>query len=129
MNLSQSFILLVLGHTIIAQQLEGLISPVNYPGISDSCSQALNTTVANCPAFLRGIALDNPRLTSDQLSYLCTSDCHTSLINVRKTIADGCNAKSDVIFFEGIDWPGMYPVLCNSHWAIYSNILCSYAYH
>ena len=115
MNLSRYFLLLALGHTIIAQQLEGLISPVNYPEISDPCSQALNTTVASCPAFLRDIALDNPRLTSDQLSYLCTPDCHTSLTNVRKTIADGCSAKSDVIFFDGIYWPGVYYVLSISH--------------
>lgn len=78
---------------------------MDYPGISESCKHALNTTVQKCPSFLGDVSEDNPRLISAQLSELCTSDCQTSLTDVRKTIVSGCK-KTDVITYEGADWPG-----------------------
>lgn len=60
-----------------------------------------------CPSFLGDVSEGNPRLTSEQLSELCTTGCQTSLTDVRKTIASGCN-NMDVITYEGADWPGMF---------------------
>lgn len=40
-----------------AQQLkDGFPAPMNYPGISESCERALNTTV-DCPAFLQKVSI------------------------------------------------------------------------
>ena len=78
---------------------------MNYPGISEACARALKTTVSRCPSFLGEVSGDNPRLTSEQLAELCTSDCHASLTSVQEAIATGCN-KADSIFLNGIDQPG-----------------------
>jgi hypothetical protein len=40
-----------------AQQFSDVPLPVNYPGISDGCFDALNTTVT-CPAFLIDISIE-----------------------------------------------------------------------
>lgn len=81
--------------------------PVNYPGISQSCSEALNTTLPGCPWLLFSVSVDNPRLTPNELSQLCTSDCHASLKSARKIIAEGCNHDSDIIAYDETNWPGM----------------------
>jgi len=97
---------------------------VEYSGISETCKHALNTTV-KCPSFLGDVSEDNPRLTSEQLTELCTSGCQTSLTDVRKTIASGCD-NTDVITFEGADWPGKFFFSDDLN----DNIdLCSNTYH
>lgn len=100
-------LLAFLGEGINAQRFDEFMLAVDYPGIGDTCADALNTTVSNCPYFLGSVSIDNPRLDSDQLSLLCTSDCRTSLTSVRQTIATGCNQDSDIISLDDIDWPGM----------------------
>lgn len=102
--------LLTLGlwaQSITAQVFENLKYPVNHPGMSESCQNALNTTVSKCPSFLGEVSVDNPRLTSEQLSELCTADCQTSLRNARENIAGSCH-ENDVIDLDEVNWPGMF---------------------
>jgi hypothetical protein len=94
-----------------AQRFDNLALGVDYPDISDTCTDALNSTLSGCPSLLASVALDNPRLTSDQLGELCTSGCHTSLQNVRQKIAKACDQDSDIISYDGVDWPGKRPRL------------------
>ncbi|KAK6950779.1 hypothetical protein Daesc_007304 [Daldinia eschscholtzii] len=94
-----------LSSNVYSQQFEDITLGLDYPGISDACIDALNTTVSKCPGFLVSVSIDNPRLNSEQLSSLCTSDCRTSLTNARKTIASGCNQKSDTLTLDGVVWP------------------------
>ena len=91
-----------------AQRFDNLALGVDYPGISDTCADALNSTLTDCPSLLASVAIDNPRLTSDQLGDLCTSGCRTSLQNVRQGIAKACNQDSDIISYGGVDWPGKW---------------------
>jgi hypothetical protein len=92
-----------------AQKFSAMPSPVHYPGITDGCSNALNTIV-NCPRFLFDISPEyvsfaifvdittrlttcfsrNPRLTSDQVSALCTSECESTLNSVQSIVAEIC---------------------------------------
>lgn len=102
------FILLaLLAEHINAQVFPNLLLGIDYPGISDSCSTALNTTLTSCPSLLGSVSVDNPRLDSDSLALLCTSDCQSELTSVRQTIASGCDLASDIITYEDIDYPGM----------------------
>lgn len=89
-----------------AQRFDNLALGVDYPGISDVCADALNTTLTGCPSLLASVAVDNPRLSSDQLLELCTSGCQTSLRDVRQGIANACDQDSDIISYDGVDWPG-----------------------
>lgn len=89
-----------------AQQLDGIIRGIGYPGLSDRCIQALNTTVTGCPAFLSNVALNNPRLNSGQLSALCNKPCRDSLTRVRDVIATACNAANDTIQLDAVVYPG-----------------------
>ncbi|OTB16721.1 carbohydrate-binding module family 50 protein [Daldinia sp. EC12] len=99
-----------LSSNVYSQQFEDITLGLDYPGISDACSDALNTTVSKCPGFLVSVSIDNPRLNPEQLSSLCTSDCRTSLTNARKTIASGCNQKSDTLTLDGVVWPATYVI-------------------
>lgn len=77
-----------------------------YTDLSDSCIDALNTTVSGCPEFLGSVSVDNPRLPLHQLQDLCTAECRASLSRSRRVIAEGCS-DSDVIEYEEVIWPGM----------------------
>lgn len=104
-----SLSLLALGlwaESITTQVFEDLKYPVNHPGMSESCQNALNTILSKCPSLLGEVAVDNPRLTSEQLSELCTADCQTSLRNAREKITGSCH-ENDVINLDEVDWPGM----------------------
>ncbi|KAF9874971.1 LysM domain-containing protein [Colletotrichum karsti] len=90
---------------IAAQQFEDTLLDISYPGISDKCVSALNTTVAKCPGFLITASLDNGRLQPEELSDLCTTACRSGLNNVRQTIATACNSAKDVMEFRGMVWP------------------------
>ncbi|KAH6839433.1 hypothetical protein B0I37DRAFT_400041 [Chaetomium sp. MPI-CAGE-AT-0009] len=78
-----------------------------YPGLSDECAEALNTTVKDCPGFLAAASVDMPRLDSSSLDVLCTSACRSSLTSVRKVIAEGCRADKDAIEIRSVVYPGM----------------------
>jgi hypothetical protein len=102
-----------------AQQFSDVPQPVNYPGISDGCFHALNTTVKSPGRFLPSISIEyvsfavfvyatpclitdlssNPLLTSDQLSELCTPECESTLNTVRGIVAQGC-AGETITFIE-----------------------------
>ena len=90
-----------------AQQFQDIQLGLDYPDVSEQCLDALNTTVANCPSFLIGASVDNPRLDSDHLVALCTPSCRTGLTSTRSTIASGCNTASDTITIDGVVFPGM----------------------
>ncbi|KAL2812859.1 hypothetical protein BJX63DRAFT_432363 [Aspergillus granulosus] len=87
-----------------AQVFENLLLGVEYPGLSDACVNALNTTVS-CPPFLSSAAENNPRLSSEQLVELCTPSCQASLSSARQKIAQSCNQDSDIISYDGLNWP------------------------
>ena len=115
---------------IKAQQFTDLPLYNIYPGVSDACTQALNTTVANCPAFLGVVSVNNPRLSSDQLKSLCTIDCHNSLTSARQTIAQGCtNASSDIIVYDYIAYPGNRLLVCSCARAMLSDRTRSHSRH
>lgn len=106
-----------LAHMIIAacgQQFEGTFRGIGYPGLSDGCLNALNTTIKACPLLLADAALDNPRLNSEQLTELCTASCYSSLSSVRDTISVGCNAPNDTIEFDSVVYPGNLHLSCCS---------------
>jgi hypothetical protein len=88
------------------QQLGGVMRGINYPGLSDRCLEALNTTVTGCPLLLSSVSVENPRLSSDQLAALCTTSCRGSLTGVRSTIKLGCIAPNDTIEFDSVVYPG-----------------------
>ena len=90
-----------------AQQFQDIQLGLDYPDVSEQCLDALNTTVTNCPSFLIGASVDNPRLDSERLAALCTPACRTGLTNARSTIAAGCNKASDTITIDGVVFPGM----------------------
>lgn len=106
------FVLLVgiLSHVdvIMGQQFsDALLANYAYPGLSDHCVEAINTTVSNCPAFLAAASVDMPRLDSSSLDALCTSACRSSLTSVRSVIASGCRDKTtDVITIDSVVYPG-----------------------
>lgn len=97
--------LLLLAHlasSANAQQFKDTAMELDYPGVSENCMEALNTTAPNCPSFLIGVSATNPRLDSEQLTALCTPACRTALTNVRQTIALGFNLDTDVVEFDGV---------------------------
>lgn len=93
---------------INGQQFDGTLVGLDYPGVSENCVDALNTTVANCPGFLVRISINNPRLHQEQLDALCTTSCRTGLSNVRQVIAASCGQVTDTIQVDGVVWPGPY---------------------
>lgn len=97
---------LVIGH-VCAQQFADAPVALNYPTFSNSCLEALNTTVADCSSILLHIWDTKPRLELDELSVLCTPDCRTALMKVRETIAAGCTSSTDVFEVDAVVWPGM----------------------
>jgi hypothetical protein len=91
---------------VYTQVFPNLLLGIDYPGISASCSTALNTTLTTCPSLLGSVSVDNPRLDSASLALLCTSGCQSELTSVRKTVASGCELASDIITYEDINYPG-----------------------
>ncbi|KAI8152690.1 hypothetical protein K4K49_003054 [Colletotrichum sp. SAR 10_70] len=103
--------LLALMGFVDAQQFTDVkLGYAHYPGLSDSCYQALNTTVQTCPGFLATHAVAVPRLESQMLEALCTPGCQSSLAAARRTIASGCGAGTDVVEFDRVVYPATYMV-------------------
>lgn len=89
-----------------AQQFDTLVFGIDYPGISEACHEALNTTLTGCPSLLATVAIDFPRLRLDQIPLLCTADCRASLTRVQEIIAAGCGNHTNTITVDEIVWPG-----------------------
>ncbi|KAK2013707.1 LysM domain-containing protein [Colletotrichum eremochloae] len=81
-----------------------------YPGLSDTCYEALNTTVGDCPGFVAVNMVEMPRLASPMLEALCTPGCKSSLASVRSIIASGCAADTDVIAMGRVVYPATYTI-------------------
>lgn len=47
-------------------------------------------------------------LNSGQVMELCTDTCYTSLENAKGSIDNACTAKTDVIVYQNIAYPGIY---------------------
>lgn len=47
-------------------------------------------------------------LNSGQVTELCTETCYNSLENAKETIDRACTAKTDVIVYQNIAYPGIY---------------------
>ena len=113
-----------------AQQFTDLPLYNVYPGVSDACTNALNTTVTNCPGFLGVVSVNNPRLNSNQLQTLCTTSCRSSLTSARQTIAQGCtNTSADIIVYDNIAYPGIHFLVNSSVAAVCFDRICSYSHH
>jgi hypothetical protein len=108
------YLLAVIAIDIHAQQLEGINQSVAYPGLSDGCMDALNTTVASCPIFLDTASVDSPRLNSEQLASLCTVPCQSAMASVTSTIKSGCSAPNDTITIDAVVYPGTVSPSCFS---------------
>jgi hypothetical protein len=125
-----------------AQQFSDLPLNASWPGVSNSCFQALNTTVS-CPGipgtwlywvccfsftFLDpNVCLNpatkfrsNPRMSPEKLTALCVPACLASLNSVRQTIQRACTLSADIINSDGITYPGMSN-------AFYSTLKCGMA--
>lgn len=81
-----------------------------YPGLSEQCYEALNTTVQSCPGFLAVDLVEMPRLASPMLDALCTPSCSSSLRSVRGVIASGCTADTDIIAMGRVVYPATYMI-------------------
>ncbi|TPX15256.1 uncharacterized protein E0L32_004533 [Thyridium curvatum] len=92
-----------------AQQLNGTYMNVDYPGLSDGCKKALNTSVA-CPLLLSNRALSNNILDLDSAKALCVDSCYRSLQTAKTAIVAACKASSDTIIFSGSAQPASYIV-------------------
>ena len=104
-----SFLVVLLqSHSIHAQQFEDLQFAVSYPQLSESCVEALNTTVGGCPGLLMLVAQKHRYLHHDELTDICTTDCRSSLASVRAIIALACNAASDVVEIAPVTYPGAW---------------------
>lgn len=99
-------ILSITGATNAQQFNDTVLGNKAYPGLSDQCAEALNTTVKDCPGFLAAASVNMPRLDSSSLELLCTPACRSSLSSVRKVIAEGCRADKDVIEIRSVVYPG-----------------------
>lgn len=104
-------VLLLLGATRLfpftaAQQFTDTLLGLDYPGLSENCLEALNSTVTACPSFLIQVSVNNPRLNSEELQALCNNGCLESLRSVRQIIQNGCNTNKDVVQFDGVVFPG-----------------------
>lgn len=107
--------LLTVSSTVHAQNFpDGLLGYSSAPGLSESCAEALNTTVANCPVYLAQMAVQQPRLEAALLQYVCTAGCKSSLQNVRGVIAAGCGSKTDVLQVNSVVYPGQYSIYSSS---------------
>ncbi|KAL4739523.1 hypothetical protein BDV11DRAFT_169938 [Aspergillus similis] len=96
----------VSGH---CQQLSDAPSYINYPGLSEACLTALNTTVS-CPPFLNPVSASGEILDSDLVTELCVDSCYTSLDDARDTIQEACTASTDVIVHNNIAYPATFIV-------------------
>jgi hypothetical protein len=47
----------------------------------------------------------NPRLSPDELTALCTSQCLSTLNSARTTIQQGCTSSTDVLNFNDVLYP------------------------
>ncbi|KAI7494236.1 hypothetical protein KC367_g8157 [Hortaea werneckii] len=95
-------------HVVQAQQLkDGHPAFMSYPGISNACETALNTTV-DCPAFLQRVSVNNAILDLDQVQALCTGSCVTDLQSARSDIASACTADTDVIVYDNVAYPATF---------------------
>ncbi|RMX79389.1 hypothetical protein D0869_08345 [Hortaea werneckii] len=95
-------------HLVQAQQLkDGHPAFMSYPGISNACETALNTTV-DCPAFLQKVSVKNAILDLDQVQALCTGSCVTDLQSARSDIASACTADTDVIVYDDVAYPATF---------------------
>ncbi|KAK3177856.1 hypothetical protein K4F52_009408 [Lecanicillium sp. MT-2017a] len=93
-----------------------------YPGISDECAEALNTTVTNCPAYLAWAAEEMPRLVPSALDALCTTACKSSLTSVRGDIASGCGGDSDVMEVDSVVYPATFVI---DHYLYAYDVICA----
>ncbi|KAL7622002.1 hypothetical protein AAE478_007503 [Parahypoxylon ruwenzoriense] len=90
-----------------AQQLNGTYMNVDYPGLSDACKGALNTSVS-CPLFLSQRSSNGGILDAGSVNALCTDSCSTSLKNTRDIIEAACNSDTDTIVFSTGRQPASY---------------------
>jgi hypothetical protein len=78
-----------------------------YPGMSDTCASALNTTI-ECPALLGIVSYTYDILSEDQLVSICIPECRKSLENVRSIIKSSCGAQTDVMMHGNVAYPATW---------------------
>ncbi|KAK6065959.1 LysM domain-containing protein [Seiridium cupressi] len=66
-------------------------------GVSDSCHQAMDSSVTCSPDGLNLLYDGGGLATDEDLSSLCTSSCEASLVQLGQKIAQACTADQDVL--------------------------------
>ena len=102
-----SLVLLLWG--VWSQQLQGSYRYISYPQLSQSCQNALNTTVT-CPLALAPLAISGGIIDGNGTAALCVASCYSSLMSARTTIAGACKGSNDSIVYKTVAYPGMYEV-------------------
>ncbi|KAF2165150.1 hypothetical protein M409DRAFT_24539 [Zasmidium cellare ATCC 36951] len=82
---------------VTTQHFHRISVPVNYPGITERCYTALNSTL-DCAPWLWEFTHEPTYLTLDQVQSICTPSCYESLINAQEAASSACITKADVIW-------------------------------
>ena len=79
----------------------------NFPGVSDGCKDAMNSTVA-CDSFLADARENYIQFSSEELDKICAQGCVDSLKEYRSKVEETCSAETDVIVIDEIAYPATY---------------------
>lgn len=85
-----------------AQQFSDYPYDYDIDSFTPECKKALNETL-QCSSLLAFIEADNIELTKNDLTELCTAECHGSLFRVQKNIQKACPVSTNTIEFTGGD--------------------------
>ncbi|KAF4161886.1 hypothetical protein CNMCM6936_002900 [Aspergillus lentulus] len=104
----------LLASLAVAQQLDGIVLPLELLGLSEPCFEAVNTTISSCPfslALYTGIEdASFERLNRTQLDLLCQSSCRKDLQSLRTTVQKACTASTDVMMPGATAYPATFLV-------------------
>lgn len=102
------FVYLVLfSASCVAQQFPHSSFSVEYDGISASCTEAMNATLA-CDDALGSVSLNFVWLDEIRLQSVCANTCFDDLEKARLSIQSACTASTDVIVEGNRAYPATY---------------------
>ncbi|KAL2793189.1 hypothetical protein BJX66DRAFT_339095 [Aspergillus keveii] len=86
---------------------DGSFYDIDLPSVSDSCKEALNSTIA-CDRLLAGALNSGTSPSLESLDSICSADCVDSLTEYREQVAGACTAKADVLVVGNIAYNATY---------------------
>lgn len=89
----------LLGSTT-AQQFSDYPYDYDIDSFTPECKEALNETL-QCSSVLAFIEADNTAPTKNDLTELCTAECHGSLFQIQKNIQNACPVSTNMIEYTG----------------------------